>query len=180
MLLFVRSGFVFAQLLCACMRAYVPVCVCASAYMCACEGHSGACSGPLLNAGYEELAWPSDSAVSPVLITQLHCLAEPALLRALVQQALPIPHTAASQDPAQQGGTVRSLWPNAAGAVQCVSAVSKGPDLYLWGGRLCTANMGVILEGAVTTSQVSGTKSLCRSWQSRTSNCTCHIYLALT
>lgn len=58
------------------------------------------------------LTWPANATVSPALSLQLHCLAEPALLKALVQQALPMPPpggTSAHPQPTQQASTVRSL-----------------------------------------------------------------------
>ena len=64
------------------------------------------------HAGADVLAWPSNSTVSPALSLQLHCLAEPALLKALVQQALPMPPpgvTPSHAPPPQQASTVRSL-----------------------------------------------------------------------
>ena len=65
-------------------------------------------------AGADALTWPTNATVFPALSLQLHCLAEPALLKALVQQALPIPSSGgaatASHIPSQQQGpTVRSL-----------------------------------------------------------------------
>ena len=60
-------------------------------------------------AGVEALTWPPNASVSPALSLQLHCLAEPALLKALVQQALPLPPSGPSHSTPQQAGTVRSL-----------------------------------------------------------------------
>lgn len=64
------------------------------------------------SAGADALAWPTNATVSPALSLQLHCLAEPALLKALVEQALPIPSSGLTSSPTpspQQAGTVRSL-----------------------------------------------------------------------
>ncbi len=57
----------------------------------------------------EMLSWPTGAAVSPALSAQLHCLAEPALLKALVQQALPVQSSATPVDSMQHASTVRSL-----------------------------------------------------------------------
>jgi len=57
----------------------------------------------------EMLSWPTDATVSPALSAQLHCLAEPALLKALVQQALPVQSSATPVDSMQHASTVRSL-----------------------------------------------------------------------
>ncbi|KAL3150396.1 hypothetical protein ABBQ32_000234 [Trebouxia sp. C0010 RCD-2024] len=60
--------------------------------------------------GVEGLTWPTNASVSPALSLQLHCLAEPALLKALVHQALPLPSSGTpSQSTPQQAGTVCSL-----------------------------------------------------------------------
>ena len=60
----------------------------------------------------EVLPWPASATVPPALSAQLHCLAEPALLKALVQLALPVPSSSSSPstvDSMQQANTVRSL-----------------------------------------------------------------------
>ena len=57
----------------------------------------------------EMLSWPTGATVSPALSAQLHCLAEPALLKALVQQALPVQTSAPPVDIMQHASTVRSL-----------------------------------------------------------------------
>ena len=57
----------------------------------------------------EMLSWPTGAIVSPALSAQLHCLAEPALLKALVQQALPVQTSAPPVDIMQHASTVRSL-----------------------------------------------------------------------
>ncbi|KAA6423490.1 MAG: E3 ubiquitin- ligase UPL6 [Trebouxia sp. A1-2] len=57
----------------------------------------------------EMLSWPTGATVSPALSAQLHCLAEPALLKPLVQQALPLHLSATAVDSMQQASTVRSL-----------------------------------------------------------------------
>ncbi|DBA78986.1 TPA: hypothetical protein ACH3X1_008854 [Trebouxia sp. C0004] len=57
----------------------------------------------------ETLSWPTGATVSPGLSAQLHCLAEPALLKALVQQTLPVQLSGTPVDSMQQAGTVRSL-----------------------------------------------------------------------
>ncbi|DBB12911.1 TPA: hypothetical protein ACH3X3_005665 [Trebouxia sp. C0006] len=57
----------------------------------------------------EMLLWPTGAIVSPALSAQLHCLAEPALLKALVQQALPVQSSATPVDSMQHSNTVRSL-----------------------------------------------------------------------
>ena len=64
------------------------------------------------HAGADALAWPTNATVSPALSLQLHCLAEPALLKALVQQALPTPSSGGTPPhtpSTQHAGTVRSL-----------------------------------------------------------------------
>ena len=66
------------------------------------------------------LAWPAGATVSAALSSQLHCLAEPALLKALVQQALPLPSSGLAIDNVQQAGTVGSLCQ----MLQAVAAVS--------------------------------------------------------
>ena len=66
------------------------------------------------------LPWPAGATVSAALSSQLHCLAEPALLRALVQQALPLPSSGLAIDNVQQAGTVCSLCQ----MLQAVAAVS--------------------------------------------------------
>jgi len=57
----------------------------------------------------EMLTWPTGAPVSPALSAQLHFLAEPALLKALVQQALPVQSSGTPVDSMQQASTVRSL-----------------------------------------------------------------------
>lgn len=57
----------------------------------------------------EVLPWPASATVPAALSAQLHCLAEPALLKALVQLALPVPSSASTVDSMQQANTVRSL-----------------------------------------------------------------------
>lgn len=57
----------------------------------------------------EMLSWPTDATVPPALSAQLHCLAEPALLKAVVQQALPVQSSAPPVDSIQHASTVRSL-----------------------------------------------------------------------
>ena len=68
-----------------------------------------ACSKWIWSAGAESLSWPTNAVVSPGLSLQLHALAEPALLRALVQQSLPAPPWPPSQAWAEQASSVRSL-----------------------------------------------------------------------
>ena len=57
----------------------------------------------------EGLSWPTGATVSPALSAQLHCLAEPALLKALVQQAMPVHTSSPPVDSMQHASTVRSL-----------------------------------------------------------------------
>lgn len=57
----------------------------------------------------EMLSWLTGATISPALSAQLHCLAEPALLKALVQQALPVQTSAPPVDSMQHASTVRSL-----------------------------------------------------------------------
>ena len=57
----------------------------------------------------EVLPWPASATVPPALSAQLHCLAEPALLKALVQLALPVPSSPSTAASLQQANTVRSL-----------------------------------------------------------------------
>lgn len=100
-------------------------------------------------AGREVLAWPADAVVSPALSLQLHCLAEPALLKGLVQQALPVPALPASQAAPQQAGTVHSLC-QMLQALTGVSALCQKALIFTAGPadfvqRLWTSHLKVVL-----------------------------------
>ena len=68
------------------------------------------------------LQWPAGTAIPAALSSQLHCLAEPALLKALAQQALPLSASTGVVDAAQQASTVHSL-------CQLLQAIARVPAL---------------------------------------------------